>query len=384
MNRIIHARIILPDEIIEDGSILFDGKIRAVSRDSEADDADTVIEADDADTVIDAEGATVIPGLIDLHIHGYNGFDVSDGNTNGVIKMAEDIAKNGVTAFLPTTMTLSYGELNTAFDSVREAMASGTESGAEILGIHAEGPFINPERCGAQPKEYSVPPDADFVIKNKDVIRIITVAPEMDEDLKAIKRIKAETDVVVSFGHTTADYETVSKSIAAGVSHATHLFNAMTGLNHRQPGAVGAALSSPAVSCELICDTFHINPAIFPIVSAAKGDKLVLITDSMRANGLPDGTYTLGGQEVCVCGIRCQLPNGTIAGSVLKLNHAVNNAVKSGISVNAAVNAASLNPARVLGLDGERGSLEVGKRADIVICDREFNVKTVFRAGKQL
>ena len=375
MKQLIHGRIVLSDRIIEDGSIAFGDKIEAISESCE------VI---DGATVIDLKGATVIPGLIDLHIHGYLGSDASDGDVEGIEKMAKGIAKNGVTGFLPTTMTLSYEELEKAFDSIRKAKENGKEEGAEILGVHAEGPFINPAKCGAQPKEYAVPPDADFVEKNADIIKIMTIAPEMDKDYETIRRIKKNTNVVLSIGHTATDYDGAMASFNAGITHTTHLFNAMTALNHRAPGVVGAALTCPCVSCELICDTFHIHPALFTMVHKLKGPKFNLITDCMRAGGLPDGVYDLGGQTVNVNGIRCLLSDGVIAGSVLKLNEAVRNAAANGLTVCEAVNSASLYPAMTIGLDGERGSLAVGKRADIVICDEAFNVRKVYRGGNEI
>ena len=375
MKQLIHGRIVLADGVIEDGSVLFGDKIEAVS------DRNDLV---DGVEVIDLKGATVIPGLIDLHIHGYLGADASDGDVEGVERMAVGIAKNGVTGFLPTTMTLSYGDLEKAFDSIRVAKERGTAGGAEILGVHAEGPFINPAKCGAQPKEYAVKPDAEFVEKHADLIRILTFAPEMDTDHAVIRRIKEKTDVVISIGHTAADYGEATASFKDGISHTTHLFNAMTTLNHRAPGVVGAALTCPCVSCELICDTFHIHPALFSMVHKLKGKKFNLITDCMRAGGLPDGVYELGGQTVYVNGIRCLLSDGVIAGSVLKLNEAVRNAHNYGLTLSEAVNAASLNPATVLGLEGERGSIDVGKRADIAVCDGEFNIQRVYRGGSEI
>ena len=375
MKQLIHGKIVLPDRVIEDGSILFDNTIIDIS------EKNTLVK--DAE-IIDLEGATVVPGFIDLHIHGYLGADASDGDVKGVEKMADGIAKNGVTGFLPTTMTLSYEDLEKAFDSIRKAKEGGTPKGADILGIHAEGPFINPARCGAQPKEYAVVPDADFVDKHADIIKMLTIAPETDEDFATIRKIKEKYDIVLSIGHTATDYDTAMASFDAGITHVTHLFNAMTAMTHRAPGVVGAALTSDKVSCELICDTFHIHPALFKMVHKLKGEKFNLITDCMRAGGLPDGVFELGGQTVFVNGIRCLLSDGVIAGSVLKMNEAVRNAANNGLSVCEAVNSASLYPAKAIGVDNERGSLEVGKRADIVICDEAFNVKRVFKAGKKL
>ncbi len=376
MKQIINARIVLPDRIIEDGSIVFDDKIISITEE------DAI--ALGADEIIDIKNQTVIPGLIDLHIHGYLGADASDGDVEGIIKMADGVAKNGVTAFLPTTMTLSYEELEAAFDSVRKAKKTGTPNGAEILGVHAEGPFINAKKCGAQRKDCIVKPDADFLIKHKDILRMVTIAPETDDNFEVIKKVAKETNIVLSAGHTDADFDTATAAIDAGITHATHLFNAMPALTHRGPGLIGAALNSDKVSCELICDTFHIHPALFKVISKVKGNKFNAITDCMRAGGLPDGEYSLGGQKVFVTGIKCLLEDGVIAGSVLKLDRAVYNLTKNGLSECEAVNAASLYPAMTLGLENERGSIAVGKKADLVICDRDFNVQSVFRSGKKI
>lgn len=371
MKRITGARIVTPNGVI-DGDVVYGEKIISVGSAC----------AGEAETELEANGDYLIPGLIDLHIHGYLGSDATDGDARGLEIISRGILKNGVTAFLPTTMTASYETLEKAFSAIRGAMNALPDDCAEVLGAHAEGPFINESRKGAQAGEHIRRPDADFVIKHKDVIKLITLAPEKDEGLGAIKRICAETDAVVSMGHTDMDYETAMRAIDAGVSHATHLFNAMTPITHRSPGAAGAALFSDKVSCELICDRFHIDPALFMPVFKLKGKKFNLITDCIRAGGLTDGEYDLGGQNVTVNGVQCRLSDGTIAGSILTLNKAVFNLASVGVPLHEAVNAASLYPATVLGLENERGAIAEGLKADMVLCDREMNVKRVIRNGK--
>lgn len=373
MKYIKNGRIVLPDRIVEGAVLAYEGKIAGFCSESEI--------PENAE-VICACGDLVMPGLVDIHIHGYLNEDASDGKPEGVRKMAYGIAKNGVTSFLPTTMTVSYDELYKAFDVIRSLKAeSMTWGGAEILGVHAEGPFINPTKKGAQKEEDIRKPDASFVLENADIIRTITIAPEMDEGHECIRRIVRESDVKVTMGHTAAKYEQAISAINDGVTRATHLFNAMTALAHRDPGVVGAALSTD-VYAELICDTFHIHPGVFQIVADIKKDKLVLITDSVRACGMPDGEYSLGGQPVFLKGIECRLADGTIAGSVLKLNVAVRNVLEhTTLSIPEAVAAASLNPARAIG-ETHKGALKTGFDSDIVIADEKMNIQKTIKRGE--
>ena len=373
MKAIVNGKIILPDSIVEGRALLFDEKIAGLS--------ETVPEGAE---IIDAKGRYVAPGLVDIHIHGYLGEDTSDGSVEGIRKMAEGIVKNGVTAWLPTTMTVSYDDLRRAFDAVRVLMdKKNNPKGAQIMGIHAEGPFINPSKKGAQAVEYIRPADAPFLIENSDVIRIVTIAPEMPGALDCIREVTEKTSILVSMGHTAANYETAKAGIEAGVRHATHLFNAMTPLNHRDPGVVGASLADDRVSTELIADTFHISPDLFGLVAKVKGDNLVLITDCTRAGGLEDGEYTLGGQPIFVKGIECRLADGTIAGSVLKLNNAIRNMRDhTSLPLEQIVRMASINAARCIGLDKTKGSLEAGKDADIILADENFAVSETIIAGE--
>ncbi len=375
MKCIINGKVILKDGIAENLAVIFDEKIEKIAAIDEINLSDY--------EVIDAKGKYVSPGLVDMHIHGYLGADVSDGDCEGIELMAEGIIQNGVTAWCPTTMTVSKAEIEAAFDSVRKIKNSGKYYGARILGVNSEGPFINSAKKGAQAEEHILRPDADFIKKHSDIVKLFTVAPEVDGALECIEKVTKDTDVLVSMGHTDASFDEANFGIQKGVRHTTHLFNAMTALSHRSPGVVGAALAADNVSTELIADTFHVNKGLFGLIAKIKGDKLCLITDCIRAGGMPDGDYTLGGQPVHKEGIKCLMPDGTIAGSVLKLNEAVRNLYEnSDLELYEAVACASLNPAVALGEDKEIGSIEVGKRADFMIADEKLNVAMTILGGE--
>ncbi|MBQ2704076.1 MAG: N-acetylglucosamine-6-phosphate deacetylase [Clostridia bacterium] len=375
MKAIINGKIILKDHIIEGAALLFDKSIEGIIAPQ---------SIPDGATVIDAKGGYVAPGLIDLHIHGYLGKDVCDGSEDSIRTIAGGLLANGVTGFLPTTMTEDMSVIRKALTVCRDLRdESKSWQGSAILGCHAEGPFISESKKGAQDAKYILKPDAAFVKEFADIISIITLAPETDtEDFAAIKEMCRDTDVVVSMGHTSADYETAVKSVGAGVSHATHLFNAMTPMAHRAPGVVTAVFNTD-VSCELIVDTFHVDKCFYDMLFKLKGRKLCFITDCLPAGGLPEGEYTLGGQKIIYRGIVCRLEDGTVAGSVLHLNKGVWNVyTNSQIPLWECVNCASLNPAKTLGIDDRKGSLDVGKDADIIITDNEFNVQKTIIGGE--
>lgn len=371
MKCIINGKLVLRDRVADDLAIVFDSKIERIANVNDIDVSDY--------EVIDACGNYVAPGLIDMHIHGYLGKDASDGSADDVRVMAQGIIKNGVTSFCPTTMTVSKAEIEAAFDAVRQVKNSKEYYGAKIIGVNSEGPFINSSKKGAQAQEHILAPDADFIIENSDIVKLFTIAPEVSGALSMIEKVRKNTDVLISMGHTAASYEQALAGIEKGVRNTTHLFNAMTALTHRSPGVVGAALSSDKVYTELIADTFHVDKGLFGLVAKLKGNKLCLITDCIRAGGMPDGDYTLGGQPVHKEGIKCLMPDGTIAGSVLTLNRAVYNLYKnSGLELYRAFAAATINPATALGVSDTVGSLEEGKCADIIITNENLDIiKTI-------
>lgn len=375
MKAIVNGKIILKDSILENYALLYDDRIIDIIPEN--------LVPENAET-IDANGGYVAPGLIDLHIHGYLGKDVCDGEEESIRTISKGLLSNGVTGYLPTTMTEDMSVIRKALETCSSLKEESKNwDGSAILGCHAEGPFISESKKGAQDAKYILKPDASFVKEYKDIIKTITLAPETDtENFDAIREICSDTDVVVSMGHTSADYETAMKSIDAGVKHTTHLFNAMTPLTHRGPGVVGAALNGD-VSVELIVDTVHVDKALYNMLWKLKGRKLCFITDCLPAGGLPVGEYTLGGQKIIYDGVICKLEDGTIAGSVLQLNKGVWNVyTNSDIPLYECVNCASLNPANVLGLCETKGSLEKGKDADIIITDNEFEVKKTIIAGE--
>lgn len=376
MKAIVNGRILLSDREVSGKALLFDDRIAGVVEEAAA--------RREAEEIIDAAGAYVCPGLVDVHIHGYLGADTSDGDMDGVRKMAAGVLANGVTSFLPTTMTVDWDILETVFRQLRmlrEESLRPDFPGAEILGCHAEGPFINPARKGAQAASAILPPDPAKVLPYRDVIRVITYAPEMEGGLDFTRTLRQESDILLSIGHTSASFDCALEAIGLGASRVTHTFNAQTPLHHRDPGVVGAALTQN-VYCELIADTFHVHPGVFPLMDRAKDDHLVLITDCTRAGGLADGEYTLGGQPIFVRGIECRLADGTIAGSVLKLNDAVRNfRDHASVPMWKAVRAASLNAAQSAGVAARKGSLDSGKDADIVLMDEDCRVLKTYVRG---
>lgn len=375
MKAIINGKIILKDRVVENCALLYSNVIEGVVP------ADNVPAGAE---IIDAKGGYVSPGLIDMHIHGYLGKDVCDGEEESIRTISAGIVKNGVTGYLPTTMTVDMKVIKKALEVCRNLKEESKNwEGSEILGCHAEGPFISESKKGAQDAKYILKPDAAFVKEYADIIKTITLAPETDEnDFAAIREICRDTDVVVSMGHTSADYNTAMNSVNAGVKHVTHLFNAMTPLAHRAPGVVTAALNSD-VSVELIVDTFHVDKCFYDLLWKVKQRKLCFITDCLPAGGLPYGEYTLGGAKIIYRDIVCRLEDGTVAGSVLHLNHGVWNVYKnSNIPLNECVNCASLNPATALGIADRKGSLEIGKDADIVVTDENFEVKKTIIRGE--
>lgn len=383
MKAIVNGKIILPDRIEEGKALIFDEKIRDILPEKELSGLGLAPE-----DLTDAGGAYVAPGLVDVHIHGCMGMDTCDEDPERIRRMSEALPRFGVTSWLPTTMTLPEAVLRPMFEGLRRSVAESAGEdwqGAEVLGINMEGPYLSPDKRGAHREDYIQAPKASFVKEYADIIRLVTIAPEVEGGLEFIRELTADTQVICSIGHTDADFETALEAMDAGCTHATHLFNAMTGLHHRNPGVVGAVLSRPDVYAELICDTFHIHPGLFSMVARLKKDRLVLITDCMRAGGLPDGEYDLGGQKVTVRGIQCRLENGTIAGSVLQLNRgAANLKAHTDLSLPEVIRAASLNPAASIGMAQRKGSLEKGKDADLILMNENFDILSTYKMGRRI
>lgn len=328
------------------------------------------------------------PGFIDIHIHGLNGADVMDATKDCLVTMATTLPKEGTTSFLATTITQERSELEKALQNVNTFISSQHQNhvGSEALGVHLEGPFINKKRAGAQPPAFILEPSVEtfrqFQSESGNHIKLVTLAPEEKNGLELVKFL-SDTGVIASIGHSDALYDEVVEAIKAGAEHITHFFNGMRGSHHREPGVAGAGLAHPELFLELIADGIHVHPAMVKATFLAKGvDKILLITDSMRAKWLEDGEYELGGQKVMVENQTALLEDGTLAGSVLKMNDAVRNMKKfTDCTMQEAIQMASVNPAKRLQVWDRKGSIAIGKDADIVILDEEMHVKMTFCKG---
>ena len=375
-----NGTIITPFQSLENKAISIEkGKITAI-KERKVMDIPAGVE------VIDAGNGFVVPGFIDIHVHGGGGSDVMDGGYEAVKQVATTHSRFGTTAFLPTTMTMSKDKIIESLKSIHEAFIKGTGA-AEILGVHLEGPYISSEKKGAQKekdiKKASIGEFLEFNQASGNLIRIVTLAPEKPGAIDLIRWLH-KNGIIASVGHSNATYKQVQEGIKAGLTHVTHTFNAMRGFNHREPGVVGAALSSPKLILEMIADGIHLHPVAMKILIKIKEiGKIVLITDAMRAASKPEGTYNLGGQEVTVVRGQARLKDGTLAGSVLTMDKAVCNMVdKVGVSLTEAIQMATASPARCLGVESKKGSLEPGKDADIVILNKKLKVELTMVKGK--
>ncbi len=333
------------------------------------------------------EDAIVIPGFVDQHIHGAGGSDGMDGTVEDIAIIAKTIAAEGTTSFLVTTMTQSPENITKALCAVKEYRENNSEEGARVVGVHLEGPFIAAAHKGAQPLEYVKEPDiAAFDAYNAasgNAIRIVTLAPEVEGAAEFIQHL-TEIGVVSSIGHTGAKFADIEKAVSYGAGNVTHTYNAQSALHHREIGTVGSAMLLDDLNCEIIADTIHVSvPAMRLMVKNKPLDKLSLVTDAMRAKGIPDGVSELGGQVVYVKNGEARLADGTLAGSVLRMNRAVQNMVeKVGVPFTQAVDYATINPARLLKIDNEAGSIKVGKRADFTVLNKNYDVLLTIREGK--
>lgn len=384
-----NVKVYTEDKAFADGEIVIRDGVFAESK--------AAGELQKDEEVIDGEGCYAIPGLIDIHFHGCKGFDFCDGTKEAIAGIAGYEASVGVTAISPATMTLPVEELErilsvgAKYKEESEAKPREERAGlADLIGVNMEGPFISEKKKGAQDERNIITCDASvcqrFIDASEGLVRFVGIAPENSGDAEAfIKKMKDQVNI--SLAHTNADYDTAMAAFAAGANHAVHLYNAMPAFTHRAPGVVGAVADSPHVNAELICDGVHIHPAVVRATFRMLGeDRIILISDSMRATGMPDGRYTLGGLDVDVAGNRATLvSDGALAGSATNLMDCLRTAVKKmGISLETAVACATRNPAKSLGVYGQYGSIAPGKKGNVVLLDKELELKAVVKDGVRL
>ena len=405
------ARIIVLDRAIEHGALLIEsGRIARVFENSN--------DLPAADSVLDLAGLTLFPGFIDVHIHGAMGVDTMAASANDLRRVAEFLARNGVTSWLPTLVPSPTEDYQRAIDAIEQSMAQSSvddterrseyrlQSGfadperdptkvgtlntchARILGVHYEGPFVSSEQCGALHREHfrtfsgGAEVDALPTIKNESVVHMMTLAPEIDGGIELVKELR-QRGWIVSIGHTRATVDVLDQALAAGARHMTHFMNAMTPLHHRAPGPVGWGLLHDDVTCDVIADGVHIDPLMLKLILQTKtADRVSLISDAIAAAGLGDGDYAVWGEKISVNNGRTQNARGSIAGSVITMLDAVRMMSSLGASEVEVARMASTNPARLLGIDHDCGSIEEGKRADLVALDQDGNVKLTIIGGQ--
>lgn len=373
MKLLINGRLIIEGKAVEGYALSCDETIQKIALESAFDLSQY--------EVIDCHGHWISPGFIDIHIHGSGGADVMDGSVSALEVISKSVLQSGVTSFLATTMTLPLCQIESALESVRH-YREGEMQYAQVLGAHLEGPFINPLYKGAQNPDYIVAADLSWLRRFYDTIKLITLAPEMEGAMGVIDSLKKESDIIISIGHSDASFKVCQEAFGKGASHVTHLFNAMRPLHHREPGVVGAALIHPC-TCEVILDRVHMSEDLFGLVYRLKGpEKLIAVTDSIRAGCLKPGLYDLGGQTVTVDSNSARLSGGQLAGSILTLNQALKNFVEvTGVDVPVALDLMTRNPARMLHLE-DRGVLAVGKRADLTVISQAFEVNQTYVGGQ--
>ncbi|QPZ42665.1 N-acetylglucosamine-6-phosphate deacetylase [Bacillus halotolerans] len=366
--------IVTENEVIKNGYVgVKDGKISAVSTERPKEQYAKEIQG--------PKDAVLLPGMIDIHIHGGYGADTMDASFSALDAMSSRLPEEGTTSFLATTITQEHGQISQALVNARDWKSAEESSslGAELIGIHLEGPFVSPKRAGAQPKEWIRPSDLALFKKWQQeaggLIKIVTLAPEEDQQFELIRYLKDES-IIASMGHTDADSALLLEAFEAGASHMTHLYNAMSPFHHREPGVIGTALAHEGYVTELIADGIHSHPLAAKLAFLAKGSsKLILITDSMRAKGLKDGVYEFGGQSVTVKGKTALLSDGTLAGSILKMNESARHMrAFTNCSWTDIANITSANAAKQLGIFDRKGSITEGKDADLVIVSSECEV----------
>ncbi len=339
---------------------------------------------DDEIEVIDANGLTLLPGFVDVHVHGAMGYDAMDADPVGLQTVAKFYAQHGVTAFLATTWTDTPSRITKALEAI--AAAKGPQvDGATLVGAHVEGPYLNPQKCGAQNLGLirRADPEEAMGWLEMGIVRLLALAPEYEENLWLIQEC-ANRGITVSVAHSAANYDQVMRAVQLGLRHSTHTFNAMSELHHRNPGAVGAVLTTPEIRCELISDNIHVHPAMMKLLLAAKEpDGVILITDAIRGTGMPDGEYPVDERMIIVKDGVARLADGTLAGSTITMEKALANFVQaSGRPLAEIWQVSSLNAARAIGIDDRKGSLDVQKDADLVMVDEQMNVHMTVAEGR--
>ncbi|HHB94526.1 MAG TPA: N-acetylglucosamine-6-phosphate deacetylase [Campylobacterales bacterium] len=369
MKAIINAKIITDGKILNGYNLIFNQRIIDITQDLPI-----------CEEIIDAKGAYLSAGFIDIHIHGSSGADIMDGTYEALDTISKSLLQTGTTSFLATTMTMSSDDIKKALSNIQKNIDS--VDGANILGVHLEGPFINPTKYGAQNPKYIQKPNFELIKDYIDIVKLITLAPEVDGAKELIEFLQKEyPNIILSIGHSDASYSQSLESFSWGVSHATHLFNAMSPLHHREPGIVGAVLGDSSISCEIIADNIHIHPSFYNLIYRLKQEQLLLITDAMRAGCMKSGEYSLGGQKVIVKNAEARLSDRTLAGSVLRLNEALRNVYKySDIELPELIKMVTEIPAKKLGV--QLGKLIAYYPSDIVMFDDDFNIIQVFVDGE--
>ncbi|QJD82726.1 N-acetylglucosamine-6-phosphate deacetylase [Cohnella herbarum] len=379
-NKIIQdVNVLLPHLILPSASVwVTDGKIERI-------ETQGAMRIDEGYERIDGYGMWLIPGMIDIHIHGANGYDMMDGTEASIQEVSRTCAATGCTSFLVTSVSSTMDDLLNMIRSVKSVI--GHEQGAKITGIHLEGPYLNPKRKGMQNEKYLRHPDLDemkhIFQEAGSLIKMVTIAPELPGGLELISYLK-DQGVVIAVAHSDATYEEAKEAFGAGASHVTHCFNGMRPIHHRDPGLIVAAFEEQHVSLQAIVDQVHLHPAILRLMHRIKGPEgMVLITDALQAMGLGDGDYLFGGHNVTVTEGVARLADGTLASSTVTMNEALRLSVENGISFTDAVQMASTSPARILGLSN-KGKIEIGCDADFVLLNERYEVKWTMIGGQQI
>lgn len=385
-----NVKVVLPDKVLENHCVIIeDGKIVDIRPFMNIDNSrsiDSLVSIGDYE-VIDGNHNYLSPGFIDIHTHGNSGFDIVDGFLHALDMIAEYNLKNGVTSFLGTVITSSLDDTKRAIKNVKEYI--NKRKNTNLIGVHLEGPFFNPTKKGAQNEKYIINPDLKVISELLEVsegsVKMVSIAPELEGALDVIEYLRNE-GIRVTLAHTDAKYDQVIRAIDKGITIATHLFNGMSSFNHREPGPVGASLVDDRVYCEIIADGVHLHDATILLTIKVKGyDKVILVSDSMRAAGLNDGEYEFGGQKVYVKDGIARLSSGNLAGSTTDLRKSVYYMVKKlNTSLYEAVKMATINPAKALDINDRKGSIEIGKDADLIIFDDSLNIRLVMLMGRKV